>query len=172
MADTALLFTASATEPYFMRVLKVSKNYRLRTPLNFAPGQNGLTELSARLSTLATLALSCWAFCFFVCAALRAVGRPTQHYRFRFASALVSISARGAASPRTAAGELHRQCFASVGQFAGAQLGYRLACASCWDGRCMRRGLAPGTGGRSTDAGSNKFNTRLLQANQIYIGRI
>lgn len=44
------------------------------------------------------------------------MSQSTQHHRFRFASAVVSVSARGAAAPRTGAGELHRQCFASVGQ--------------------------------------------------------
>ena len=52
----------------------------------------------------------------------------------------MSVSARGAAAPRTGAGELHRQCFASVGQCAVAQIWPRLACASwlafqfhrCW----------------------------------------
>ena len=70
------------------------------------------------------------------------MGQPTQHHRFRFASAVVSVSARGAAAPRTGAGELHRQCFASVDQCAGAQIGPRLACASCWISRRLWRGLA------------------------------
>ena len=62
--------------------------------------------------------------------------------------------------------------FAIDGQCAVAQIECRLAYASCLDSRRMRLGLAPGMLGRSTDAGSNKLNTRLLQANQIYIGRI
>jgi hypothetical protein len=69
------------------------------------------------------------------------VGQSTQHHRFRFASAVVSVSARGAAAPRTGAGELHRQCFASVGQCAGAQIWPRLAGASCWISRRLRLGL-------------------------------
>ena len=70
------------------------------------------------------------------------MGQPTQHHRFRFASAVVSVSARGAAAPRTGAGELHRQCFASVGQCAVAQTWPRLACASCWISRRLRLDLA------------------------------
>ena len=70
------------------------------------------------------------------------MGQSTQHHRFRFASAVVSVSARGAAAPRTGAGELHRQCFASVGQCAGAQIWPRLAGASCWISRRLRLGLA------------------------------
>ena len=69
------------------------------------------------------------------------MGQSTQHHRFRFASAVVSVSARGAAAPRTGAGELHRQCFASVGQCAGAQIWPRLAGASCWISRRLRLGL-------------------------------
>ena len=100
------------------------------------------------------------------------MSQPTQHPRFRLASAGVSVSVRGAAAPRTCAGELHGQCFAIDGQCAVAQKGCRFARPSCWDSRPLRLGLAPGMRGRSTDAGSNKLNTRLLQANQIYIGRI
>ncbi len=70
------------------------------------------------------------------------MGQSTQHHRFRFACAVVSVSARGAAAPRTGAGEVHRQCFASVGQCAGAQIWPRLACASCWISRRLRLGLA------------------------------
>ena len=70
------------------------------------------------------------------------MGQSTQHHRFRFACAVVSVSARGAGAPRTGAGELHRQCFASVGQCAGAQIWPRLACASCWISRRLRLGLA------------------------------
>ena len=70
------------------------------------------------------------------------MGQSTQHHRFRFASAVVSVSVRGAAAPRTGAGELHRQCFASVGQCAVAQIWPRLACASCWISRRLRLGLA------------------------------
>ena len=70
------------------------------------------------------------------------MGQSTQHHRFRFASAVVSVSARGAAAPRTGAGEVHRQCFASVGQCAGAQIWPRLACASCWISHRLRLGLA------------------------------
>jgi hypothetical protein len=70
------------------------------------------------------------------------VGQSTQHHRFRFASAVVSVSARGAAAPRTGAGEVHRQCFARVGQCAGAQIWPRLACASCWISHRLRLGLA------------------------------
>lgn len=69
------------------------------------------------------------------------MGQSTQHHRFRFASAVVSVSARGAAAPRTGAGELHRQCFASVGQCAVAQIWPRLAGASCWISRRLRLGL-------------------------------
>ena len=54
----------------------------------------------------------------------------------------MSASARGAAAPRTGAGQLHRQCFASVGQCAVAQSWPRLACASCWISRRLRLGLA------------------------------
>ena len=78
---------------------------------------------------------------FFDLAALRAVSQSTQHHRFRFASAVVSVSARGAGAPRTGAGELHRQCFASVGQCAGAQIWPRLAGASCWISHRLRLGL-------------------------------
>ena len=53
----------------------------------------------------------------------------------------MSVSARGAAAPRTGAREVHRQCFASVGQCAGAQIWPRLACASCWISRRLRLGL-------------------------------
>ena len=74
-------------------------------------------------------------------AALRAVGQSTQHHRFRFASAVVSVSARGAGAPRIGAGEVHRQCFASVDQCAGAQIWPRLACASCWISHRLRLGL-------------------------------
>lgn len=70
------------------------------------------------------------------------MGQSTQHHRFRFASAVVSVSAHGAAAPRTGAGELHRQCFASVGQCAGAQIWPRLAGASCWISRRLRLGRA------------------------------
>jgi hypothetical protein len=85
-------------------------------------------------------ARSCWAACFLI--ELRcAVGQSTQHHRFRFASAVVSGSARGADAPRTGAGEVHRQCFASVGQCAGAQIWPRLAGASCWISRRLRLGL-------------------------------
>ena len=52
------------------------------------------------------------------------------------------VSVRGAGAPRTGAEELHRQCFASVGQCAGAQIWPRLACASCWISRRLRLGLA------------------------------
>ena len=83
----------------------------------------------------------------FDCAALRAVGQSTQHHRFRFACAVVPPSARGAAAPRTGAWELHRQCLASVGQCAGAQIWTRLAGASCWKSRRLRLGLAPGMRG-------------------------
>ena len=69
------------------------------------------------------------------------MGQSTQHHRFRFASAVVSVSVRGAAAPRTGAGELHRQCFASVGQCAVAQIWPRLACASCWISHRLRLGL-------------------------------
>ena len=75
------------------------------------------------------------------------MGQSTQHHRFRFASAVVSVSARGASAPRTGAGEVHRQCFASVGQCAGAQIWPRLACASCWISHRLRLGLAPGMRG-------------------------
>ncbi len=54
----------------------------------------------------------------------------------------MSVSARGAAAPRTGAGELHRQCFASVGQCAVAQIWPRLAGASCWISRRLRLGLS------------------------------
>ena len=70
------------------------------------------------------------------------MGQSTQHHRFRFASAVVSVSARGAGAPRTGAGELHRQCFASIGQCAGAQIWPRLAVASCWISHRLRLGLA------------------------------
>ena len=69
------------------------------------------------------------------------MGQSTQHHRFRFATAAVSVSARGAAAPRTGACELHRQCFASVGQCAGAQIWPRLAGASCWISHRLRLGL-------------------------------
>ena len=74
--------------------------------------------------------------------ALKATVYYTQHHRFRFACAVVSVSARGAAAPRTDARELHRQCFASIGQCAGAQIWTRLACASCWISLRLRLGLA------------------------------
>ena len=70
------------------------------------------------------------------------MGQSTQHHRFRFASAVVSVSVRGAAAPRTGAGKVHHQCFAGVGQCAGAQIWPRLACASCWISLRLRRGLA------------------------------
>jgi len=70
------------------------------------------------------------------------VGQSTQHHRFRFASAVVSASVRGAGAPRTGAGEVHRQCFSSVGQCAVAQIWPRLAGASCWVSRRLRLGLA------------------------------
>lgn len=60
---------------------------------------------------------------------------------------VVSVSARGAGAPRTGSGELHRQCFASVGQCAGAQIWPRLAGASCWISHRLRLGLAPGMRG-------------------------
>ena len=69
------------------------------------------------------------------------MGQSTQHHRFRSARAVVSVSARGAAAPRTGAGELHRQCFASVGQCAVAQIWPRLASASCWISHRLRLGL-------------------------------
>ena len=69
------------------------------------------------------------------------MGQSTQHHRFRFACAVVSVSARGAGAPRTGAEEVHRQCFASVGQCAVAQIWCRLACASCWISRRLRLGL-------------------------------
>jgi len=69
------------------------------------------------------------------------VGQSAQHHRFRFACAVVSVSARGAAAPRTGPGEVHRQCSASVGQCAGAQIWPRLAGASCWISRRLRLGL-------------------------------
>ena len=69
------------------------------------------------------------------------MGQSTQHHRFRFASVVVLVSARGSASPRAGAGELHRQCFASVSQCAGAQIwkvSARLRIV--WKGhRCARR---------------------------------
>lgn len=70
------------------------------------------------------------------------MGQSTQHHRFRFASVVVLVSARGSASPRAGAGELYRQCFASVSQCAGAQRWCRLACASCWISHSLRLGLA------------------------------
>ena len=69
------------------------------------------------------------------------MGQSTQHNRFRFACAVVSVSARGAGAPRTGAREVHRQCFASVGQCAVAQIWPRLACASCWISHRLRLGL-------------------------------
>ena len=69
------------------------------------------------------------------------MGQSAQHHRFRFACAVVSVSARGAAAPRTGPGEVHRQCSASVGQCAVAQIWCRLACASCWISRRLRLGL-------------------------------
>ena len=48
---------------------------------------------------------------------------------------------RGAGAPRTGAGEVHRQCFASVGQCAGAQIWPRLAGASRWISRRLQLGL-------------------------------
>ena len=68
--------------------------------------------------------------------------QAAQHHRFRFACAVVPVSVRGAGAPRTGAEELHRQCFASVGQCAGAQIWPRLAYASCWISRRLRLGLA------------------------------
>ncbi len=65
-------------------------------------------------------------------AALRDVGQYTQHHRSRFVSALVSGSARGASAPGTGARVVHRQCFASVGQSAVAQIWPAFNCASCW----------------------------------------
>ena len=44
--------------------------------------------------------------------------------------------------PAQVPGGLHRQCFASVGQCAGAQIWPRLAGASCWISRRLRLGLA------------------------------
>ena len=75
------------------------------------------------------------------------MGQSTQHHRFRFACAVVSVSVRGAAAPRTGARELHRQCFARVGQCAGAQIWPRLAGASCWISHRLRLGLEPGMRG-------------------------
>ena len=70
------------------------------------------------------------------------MGQSTQHHRFRFASAIVLVSVRGAAAPRTGAGEVHCQCFACVSQCAVAQISCRLAGASCWISRRLRLGLA------------------------------
>ena len=69
------------------------------------------------------------------------MGQSTQHHRFRFACAVVLVSARGAGAPRTGAGEVHRQCSASVVQRAVAQIWPRLACASCWISHRLRLGL-------------------------------
>ena len=71
----------------------------------------------------------------------------TAHHRLRFASRVASVSAHSGASLCARAGELHRQCFASVIQCAGAQIWHRLACASCWISRRLRLGLAPGMRG-------------------------
>ena len=48
------------------------------------------------------------------------------------------VSAHGSASPCAGAGEVHRQCFASVSQCAGAQMWCRLAGAS-WQARKFQR---------------------------------
>ena len=69
------------------------------------------------------------------------MGQSTQHHRFRFASAVVSVSARGAAAPRAGAVEVLGKCFARVGQCAGAQIWIRLACASCLISHRLRLGL-------------------------------
>jgi hypothetical protein len=75
--------------------------------------------------------------------ALRAVGQSTQHHRFPWLGALLSQSVCAARlRPAQAPGELHSQCFASVGQCAGAQRWSRLAGASCWISHRLRLGLA------------------------------
>ena len=78
---------------------------------------------------------------FFDWAALRAVSQSTQHHRFRFASAVVSVSARGAGAPRTGAGRY----IASASQVLVSALerryglgslahraGSAIACGSAW----------------------------------------
>ena len=55
------------------------------------------------------------------------MGQPTQHHRFRFASAVVSVSVRGAAAPRTGAGELHSQLLRKDGGMSAVALGVGLA---------------------------------------------
>ena len=70
------------------------------------------------------------------------MGRPTHHHRFRFASAIVLVSVRGAAAPLTGAGEVHCQCFASVSRCTGVQTWLRLAGASCWISLRLQLGLA------------------------------
>lgn len=69
------------------------------------------------------------------------------HHHLRFASMVASVSAHSSASLCARAGEVHRQCFASIGQCAVAQIWPRLAAASCWISRRLRLGLAPGMRG-------------------------
>lgn len=71
---------------------------------------------------------------------LRLVATP--HHHLRFASMVASVSAHSSASLCARAWEVHRQCFASVGQCAVAQIGCRLAYASCWVRCCQQRGHA------------------------------
>ena len=75
------------------------------------------------------------------CQSLRLVA--SAHHHLRFAGIVASVSAHSSASLCARAGELHRQCFASVGQCAVAQIWCRLARASCWISRRLRLGLAP-----------------------------
>lgn len=67
-------------------------------------------------------ARSCWAACFLIELRCALWASPPNITAFVLPSAVVSVSARGAAAPRTGAGELHRQCFAIVGQCAVAQI--------------------------------------------------
>lgn len=77
------------------------------------PARRSATSNSAAMPGVPTLR---WPF------RAGAAERPTQHRRLHFASATTIVSARGSASPRAGAGELHRQCFASVSRRAAAQI--------------------------------------------------
>jgi len=50
-----------------------------------------------------------------------AAAQPDRHHRFLFASVVVLVSVNGWVQPLPSDEELHRQCFASVSQCAGAQ---------------------------------------------------
>ena len=71
----------------------------------------------------------------------------TAHHHLQIASRVASVSAHSSAALCARAAELHRQCSASIGQCAGAQIWPRLASASCWISRRLRLGPAPGMRG-------------------------